>query len=63
LVEVVTREAASDDDEWAMVKGAVAIELNVHKFNRGAISFYRKLGYNTVSEKLSKLLDRARAAG
>jgi diamine N-acetyltransferase len=50
-------------DEWAMVKGAVAIELNVHEFNRGAISFYRKLGYDTVSEKMSKLLDSARAAG
>jgi GNAT superfamily N-acetyltransferase len=49
--------------EWARVKGAIAIELNVHEFNRGAISFYRKLGYDTVSEKMSKLLDRTRAAG
>ena len=49
--------------EWAIVKGAIAIELNVHEFNRGAISFYRKLGYDTVSQKMSKLLDRARAAG
>jgi GNAT superfamily N-acetyltransferase len=24
--------------EWAIVKGAIAIELNVHEFNRGAIS-------------------------
>jgi ribosomal protein S18 acetylase RimI-like enzyme len=43
-----------------MDKGAVAIELNVYEFNRGTISFYRKLGYATVSEKMSKLLDRAR---
>jgi GNAT superfamily N-acetyltransferase len=50
-------------DEWAMVKGAVAIELNVYEFNRDTISFYRKLGYDTVSEKMSKLLDKARAAG
>ena len=49
--------------EWAIVKGAIAIELNVHGFNRDAISFYRKLGYDTVSQKMSKLLDRARAAG
>jgi len=49
--------------EWASVKGAIAIELNVHEFNRGAISFYRKLGYDTVSQKMSKLLDGARAAG
>jgi ribosomal protein S18 acetylase RimI-like enzyme len=44
--------------EWALVKGAVAIELNVHEFNGGAIRFYRKLGYDTVSRKLSKVLDR-----
>jgi ribosomal protein S18 acetylase RimI-like enzyme len=50
-------------DEWATVKGAVTIELNVYEFNRDAISFYRKLGYDTVSEKMSKPLDRARAAG
>jgi ribosomal protein S18 acetylase RimI-like enzyme len=49
--------------EWAILKGAVAIELNVYGFNRGAISFYRKLGYDTVSQKMSKPLDRARAAG
>jgi diamine N-acetyltransferase len=49
--------------EWAIVKGAIAIELNVHEFNRGVISFYRKLGYDTVSQKMSRLLDRTRAAG
>jgi len=46
-------------DEWATDKGAVAIELNVYEFNRGTIGFYRKLGYATVSEKMSKLLERA----
>jgi GNAT superfamily N-acetyltransferase len=49
--------------DWATVKGAIAIELNVHEFNRGAISFYQGLGYDTVSQKMSKLLDRAKAAG
>jgi diamine N-acetyltransferase len=49
--------------EWAMAKGAIAIELNVHEFNKGAIRFYRKLGYDTVSQKMSRLLDRARATG
>jgi ribosomal protein S18 acetylase RimI-like enzyme len=37
--------------------------LNVHEFNKGAISFYRKLGYDTVSRKMSRLLGRRRAAG
>jgi ribosomal protein S18 acetylase RimI-like enzyme len=50
-------------DEWAIVKGAVAIELNVYEFNRDTISFYRKLGYDTVSRKMSKLLDGTGEAG
>jgi diamine N-acetyltransferase len=43
--------------DWAIVKGASAIELNVHAFNWGAISFYRKLGYETVSQRMSQSLD------
>jgi len=43
--------------DWAIVKGASAIELNVHAFNRGAISFYRKLGYKTVSQRMTQSLD------
>jgi GNAT superfamily N-acetyltransferase len=31
-------------DEWAMVKGAVAIELNVYEFNRDTISFLPQAG-------------------
>jgi ribosomal protein S18 acetylase RimI-like enzyme len=42
---------------WAIAKGASAIELNVHAFNTGAVSFYRKLGYETVSQKMSQSLD------
>ncbi len=42
---------------WAVAKGASAIELNVHAFNSGAISFYRKLGYETVSQRMSRSLD------
>jgi ribosomal protein S18 acetylase RimI-like enzyme len=43
--------------DWAIVKGASAIELNVHAFNRGAISLYRKLGFETVSQRMSQSLD------
>jgi len=48
---------------WAIAKGATPIELNVHAFNTGAIHFYRKLGYETVSQRMNQSLDRARAAG
>jgi ribosomal protein S18 acetylase RimI-like enzyme len=32
------------------------IELNVWEFNRGAMAFYRQLGYRTTSRKMSKRL-------
>jgi ribosomal protein S18 acetylase RimI-like enzyme len=37
-----------------MSKGADTIELNVWEFNRGAMAFYRQLGYRTTSRKMSK---------
>lgn len=44
---------------WAAGKGAESIELNVWEFNQEAIAFYRALGYETVSRKMSKRLSRA----
>ncbi len=44
--------------EWAAAKGASAIELNVHEFNQGAISFYRRLGFDIVSRRMSKSLNK-----
>jgi len=41
---------------WAIGKGATSIELNVYEFNEIAISFYEKLGYRTLSRKMSKEL-------
>jgi ribosomal protein S18 acetylase RimI-like enzyme len=49
--------------EWAIAKGATAIELNVYEFNRDAIDFYHRLGYDTVSRRMRKSLDKAEAAG
>jgi ribosomal protein S18 acetylase RimI-like enzyme len=49
--------------EWAIAKGATSIELNVYEFNRSAISFYERLGYQTFSRKMSKELKRDRTAG
>lgn len=42
--------------EWALTKGASSIELNVYEFNKAAIAFYEKLGYETPSRKMSKAL-------
>ncbi len=41
---------------WAVKKGAVYIELNVYEFNKTAISFYERLGYQTSSRKMRKNL-------
>lgn len=42
--------------EWAIEKGATSIELNVYEFNKTAISFYESLGYETISQRMSKSL-------
>ena len=48
---------------WAVANGAASIELNVYEFNEPAISFYERLGYQTLSRKMSKELKKDRAAG
>jgi diamine N-acetyltransferase len=49
--------------EWAIEKDAISIELNVYEFNRTAISFYERLGYQTFSRRMSKELKKEKAAG
>jgi ribosomal protein S18 acetylase RimI-like enzyme len=49
--------------EWAIAKDATSIELNVYEFNETAISFYERLGYQTLSRKMSKELKKDKAAG
>src|SRR5215216_4407140 len=49
--------------EWATAKGAASIELNVYEFNVTAISFYERLGYQTVSRKMGKELKKDKTAG
>jgi diamine N-acetyltransferase len=43
-------------EEWASSRGAASVELNVYEFNRGARAFYRRLGYTTLSRRMSKPL-------
>lgn len=42
--------------QWALAKGATAVELNVYQVNQEAMAFYRQLGYDTLSQKMSKSL-------
>ena len=46
-------EAAHD---LAREAGATSVELNVFAFNQGAQRFYERLGYDTVTYKMSKRL-------
>ncbi len=49
--------------EWATAKGATSIELNVYEFNKTAISFYERLGYQTLSRKMSKEITKDKTDG
>ena len=49
--------------DWALTKGASSIELNVYEFNETAISFYERLGYQTLSRKMTKDLKTDEEAG
>ncbi|MGD2177075.1 MAG: GNAT family N-acetyltransferase [Anaerolineae bacterium] len=43
-------------EAWAEARGATSVELNVYAFNQPAEDFYRSLGYNTLSHRMSKSL-------
>jgi ribosomal protein S18 acetylase RimI-like enzyme len=43
--------------QWAREQGATELELNVFEFNAGAIAFYRSLGYETRTRRMSKGLN------
>jgi ribosomal protein S18 acetylase RimI-like enzyme len=43
-------------EEWARAKGATSVELNVYAFNRVAQRFYRQLGYEILSHRMTKPL-------
>lgn len=43
--------------EWLKEKGVEGnVELNVWEFNKGAIKFYEKLGFDTIQRRMSKNL-------
>lgn len=48
---------------WARAQGATSIELRAYAFNRPAIDFYRKLGYDIVSHHMTRWLDVPEPAG
>jgi ribosomal protein S18 acetylase RimI-like enzyme len=59
----IGRRLMDEAQAWAAAKGATSIELNVYEFNETAISFYERLGYQTLSRKMSKELGKEKAAG
>ena len=52
----IGRSLMDEMQAWAIAKGAASIELNVYEFNQTAIAFYERLGYQTLSRKMSKQL-------
>ncbi len=46
----------TEGHRWARDRGLTEIELNVYEFNQPALRFYRRLGYSTVSRRLSRTL-------
>lgn len=48
--------------EWATAHEAAFIELNVYEFNKNAISFYERLGYQILSQKMRKKIDVKKTA-
>lgn len=43
-------------EDWARANGATSIELNVYAFNKVAQRFYRELGYEILSHRMTKAL-------
>jgi RimJ/RimL family protein N-acetyltransferase len=41
-------------ENWARERGATAVEIGVHEFNREAREFYERLGYTTQTRRLEK---------
>ena len=52
----VGRRLMEEAHDWAATRGATSVELNVFEFNEPAQAFYRELGYETLSRKMSKKL-------
>ncbi|MEA3374972.1 MAG: GNAT family N-acetyltransferase [Chloroflexota bacterium] len=44
-------------EAWAVARGATAMELTVYAFNQVAKRFYRRLGYEVLSYRMTKSLE------
>lgn len=52
----VGRTLLQAGEAWAKGQGASHLEFDVWEFNRGAVAFYRTLGYVPMSRMMSKPL-------
>jgi diamine N-acetyltransferase len=48
---------------WASANGVASIELNVYEFNHNALSFYKRLGYQTLSRRMRKEINTDDSTG
>jgi diamine N-acetyltransferase len=46
-------------EDWAASQGASSLDLTVYEFNQTAIAFYRRLGYQNLSRRLTRPLPPA----
>ena len=53
----IARRLMTEAHGWARDRGLTQIELGVHEFNQQALRLYRRLGYSTVSRRLSRKVD------
>lgn len=53
----IGRMLMQKSEEWAIAQGAASVELGVYEFNETAISFYKSLGFHTLSRKMEKVLE------
>ena len=44
---------------WAQTRGAARIELGVYEFNDDARAFWQSMGFDTLSRRLHKAIDRS----
>ncbi len=50
----IGRALMAQAEAWAKAMGAQDIQLSVYAFNHSAIRFYESLGYEAISQKMSK---------
>lgn len=51
----------SEVEQWVLAAGGDSVELNVYDFNRGAVAFFRSVGFHPLARQLRKPLGGERS--